>query len=212
LTHLQATLTTNDEALANEVAEQAKGWEGAARDNEGLTAARVALQPLADRCRDLTKQIDLAAKLAGRVIEISVKDLDARETNRWANRNVTRARKALETARAEAVEMLRRARYFERQADWLHERFTAMFALRPCRRRGRRVWRPCSIMMQPILVRVVRRKQVELGIPMSEVVKRTLVAWTTIGVEFPLPAEYRSAAFLRYGETRDELAGRYTDR
>ena len=36
---------------------------------------------------------------------------------------MTQARKALETARAAAVEALRKPRYFVRQADWLQERF-----------------------------------------------------------------------------------------
>ena len=83
----------------------------------------LALHPLADRCRDLTKQIDLAAKLAGRVIDIAVKELDARDSDAWDNADVNRARKALEAARAEAVEALRQARYFVKQADWLQERF-----------------------------------------------------------------------------------------
>lgn len=39
------------------------------------------LHSLADRCRDLTKQIDLAAKLAGRVIDIAVKELGARDAD-----------------------------------------------------------------------------------------------------------------------------------
>ena len=60
---------------------------------------------------------------AGRVIDFSVKELEARESGHWANAEVTRARKALEAARADAVEALRRARYFVRQADWLQERF-----------------------------------------------------------------------------------------
>jgi type I restriction enzyme M protein len=102
---------------------QTAGWAGAGRDNAGLNAARVALHPLADRCRDLTKQIDLAAKLAGRVIDISVKEIEARDSDTWANAEVTRARKALEAARADAVEALRRGRYFVRQADWLQVRF-----------------------------------------------------------------------------------------
>jgi len=38
-------------------------------------------------------------------------------------RDVNKARKALEAARAKAVEALRLARYFVRQADWLQERF-----------------------------------------------------------------------------------------
>jgi type I restriction enzyme M protein len=119
----QATLTADDKAFAVEVAVQTAGWAGAGHDNAGFNAARVALHPLADRCRDLTKQIDLVAKLAGRVIDISVKELEARDSDTWANAEVTRARKALEAARAEAVEALRRARYFVRQADWLQERF-----------------------------------------------------------------------------------------
>ena len=36
---------------------------------------------------------------------------------------MNRARKALDGARAEAVEALRQARYFVKQADWLQERF-----------------------------------------------------------------------------------------
>ena len=52
-----------------------------------------------------------------------MKNLVARDSDLWANAEVARARKALETARTEAVEALRRTRYFVRQADWLQERF-----------------------------------------------------------------------------------------
>ena len=38
-------------------------------------------------------------------------------------RTSTRARRALEDPRSKGVEALRRARYFVRQADWLHDRF-----------------------------------------------------------------------------------------
>ena len=79
--------------------------------------------PLAEQCRDLTKQIDLAAKLAGRVIDIAVKELEARESDLWDNTDITRARKTLEGTRADAVESLRKVRYFIKQADWLQERF-----------------------------------------------------------------------------------------
>jgi type I restriction enzyme M protein len=123
LTSAQATVTADIEAFGSEAAARAKDWADAGRDNAGLNVARVSLHPLADRCRDLTKQIDLVAKLAGRAIDISVKELDARDSDAWANADISRARKALEAARVEAVEALRRARYFVRQADWLQERF-----------------------------------------------------------------------------------------
>jgi type I restriction enzyme M protein len=123
LTGAQETLTADIEAFGKEVVAQGNAWVKASRDNAGLNAARVALHPLADRCRDLTKQIDLAVKLAGRVIDISVKELAARDADAWNNAEVNKARKALEEVRAAAVEALRQARYFVKQADWLQTRF-----------------------------------------------------------------------------------------
>lgn len=123
LSGVQATLTADINAFGKEAAGQGKAWAKAARDNAGLNAARAALHPLADRCRDLTKQIDLAVKLAGRAIDVAVKELAAREADNWNSADVTRARKALDEARAAAVEALREARYFVKQADWLQQRF-----------------------------------------------------------------------------------------
>jgi type I restriction enzyme M protein len=120
---LPGTLSGDIKALNAEVAARAKDWGAACRDNAGLHAARKAFHALSEQCRDLTKQIDLAAKLAGRVIDIAVKELGARETDLWESADVTRARKALEGARAEAVEALRKTRYFVKQADWLQDRF-----------------------------------------------------------------------------------------
>jgi len=119
----RATLKEDIKAFGKETAAQATLWQGASRDNAGLNEVRMGLHPLADRCRNLTRQIDLATKLAGRVIDTAVKELDARNSEVWDNGDVTKARKALEAARAEAVEALRLARYFIRQADWLQERF-----------------------------------------------------------------------------------------
>ncbi|SDF12568.1 HsdM family class I SAM-dependent methyltransferase [Thalassobaculum litoreum] len=119
----QATVSADIEAFNAEVAARAAAWPGAARDNPGLNAAREGLHSIAERCRDLTKQIDLAAKLAGRIVDVAVKELEARESVLWANAEVNRARRALEGARADAVEALRAPRYFVKQADWLQERF-----------------------------------------------------------------------------------------
>ena len=127
LTSVQATLSADIEALAAEVAARAANWDeggnDVARDNAALHALREGLHDMAERCRDLTKQLDLAAKLTGRAVDIAVKELEARESDHWANTDINKARKALEGARAGAVEALRRARYFVRQADWLQERF-----------------------------------------------------------------------------------------
>jgi type I restriction enzyme M protein len=119
----QITLKGDIESFIKEAAEQAKVWAKAPRSNAGLNKVRAALHPLAERCRDLTKQIDLAVKLSSRVIDIAVKELAARDAEAWKTVEVTKARKMLEEARTTAVEALRQARYFVKQADWLQERF-----------------------------------------------------------------------------------------
>ena len=127
LTSTQATLAAGIEAFAAEVAARAAHREqsgnGAPRDNAALHAAREGLHDVAQRCRDLSRQIDLAAKLAGTTADIAVNELRARESELWANTDINTARRALEDARSEGVEALRKARYFVRQADWLQERF-----------------------------------------------------------------------------------------
>jgi type I restriction enzyme M protein len=124
LTSTQQQVLADACAFVNEAKQQAKAWEQwKERDNAGLHAIRKALHPLAESCRDLTKQIDLAVKLAGRVVDTAVKECGAKDSELWANGEVNKARKALEAARAEAIEALRQTRYFVRQADWLQERF-----------------------------------------------------------------------------------------
>jgi type I restriction enzyme M protein len=56
LTSVQATVAADIKAFAIEATAQAKDWLSAGRDNSGLNTTRAALHPLADRCRDLTKQ------------------------------------------------------------------------------------------------------------------------------------------------------------
>jgi len=125
LTALRNTLGGDIQGLNEEFAARAKEWATAKRDNPGLNKVRTALLPEAEQCRDLTKQIDLAVKLAGRVIDVAVKELEARDSDDWPGTEIVRARKTLESARASAVEALRKPRYFAKQADWLQERFPA---------------------------------------------------------------------------------------
>ena len=127
LASAQVTLSADIAALAAEVAARAANWTAGGndgtQDNAVLHAAREGLHDISERCRDMTKQIDLAAKLAGRAVDIAVKELAARESDLWVSVEINRTRRALEKRRHDAVESLRRARYFVRQADWLQERF-----------------------------------------------------------------------------------------
>jgi type I restriction enzyme M protein len=93
------------------------------RDNAALHAARGKLHGVAERCRDLTKQVDLATKLAGRAVDVAVRELAAKGSELWVNADINKTSRLLEAARAAAVEALRQTRYFVKQADWLQERF-----------------------------------------------------------------------------------------
>ena len=127
LTFAQATLSADSVALVAEVAARVANWNERGNDgvrgNAALYVAREGLRDMAERCRNLTKQIDLSTKLTRRVVDIAVKDFGARKSDLWANSDINKVRRVLEGARANAVEALRQARYFVRQADWLHERF-----------------------------------------------------------------------------------------
>jgi type I restriction enzyme M protein len=80
------------------------------------------LAPLAEASRDLIKQTDLLYKLAGRLIDEIVGRVSDSVT-RQSTRDITRARKAADETRAQAVEQLKQVRYFWKQAHWLTERF-----------------------------------------------------------------------------------------
>ncbi len=81
------------------------------------------LDPLAQACRDLVKEVDLVCKLAGRVVDTAEKDAAAREHDQWDSRAIGKLEKELDSRRKELVEQLKRTAYFERQAHWLLSRF-----------------------------------------------------------------------------------------
>jgi len=83
---------------------------------------------LAEQSRDLLRDIDLAYKLATRLIEHCEQEHNAKESELWdsAAINGTRKislRKAADNARRLAVEQLKQVRYFYKQAHWLLSRF-----------------------------------------------------------------------------------------
>jgi len=105
------------------VNEQQTAWGQQKTTNGELKKAVDRLATLAETSRDLVKQTDLLYKLACRLIETCDNECDARDSDAWAARDITRARKAADEARALAVEQLKQVRYFWKQAHWLTERF-----------------------------------------------------------------------------------------
>jgi type I restriction enzyme M protein len=111
------------ETFRQTVSEQQPAWGQQKTTNGELKKAVDRLATLAETSRDLVKQTDLLYKLACRLIETCENNCEARDSDAWAGREITRARKAADEARALAVEQLKQVRYFWKQAHWLTERF-----------------------------------------------------------------------------------------
>ncbi|MBI4322552.1 MAG: N-6 DNA methylase [Chloroflexi bacterium] len=113
--------------------------------NNTQHAARKEFDPLAEAIRSLVKQVDLLYKLVARVADLGV-GLDGADPifPAYDRRSTARLVKRLDEERKAAVEQLKRAGYFHRQAAWLQERFPKA-ELEPV----------------PGLVRLVDRKEIE---------------------------------------------------
>ncbi|MCA1793033.1 MAG: N-6 DNA methylase [Desulfotignum sp.] len=98
-------------------------WLQPPAGNGNLKKAVEQLTRLSDTGRSLVKQIDLVFKLACRLINICETDGNARESDAWSGRDITRARKDADIARQAAVQPLKQVRYFWKQALWLTRRF-----------------------------------------------------------------------------------------
>ncbi|MFG1487860.1 N-6 DNA methylase [Oceanospirillum sp. HFRX-1_2] len=85
------------------------------------------LKDLAEQSRNLIKEIDLAYKLATRVIELAEAN-DAKDSELWDNtllngRGRSNLKKTADEARKLAGEQIKQVRYFYKQAHWLLSRF-----------------------------------------------------------------------------------------
>ncbi|MGY0562071.1 MAG: N-6 DNA methylase [Paraglaciecola chathamensis] len=87
----------------------------------------VCLKDLAEQSRNLIKEIDLAYKLATRVIDLAEAN-NAKDSELWDNtllnsRGRSNLKKTCDKARKQSVERLKQVRYFYKQAHWLLSRF-----------------------------------------------------------------------------------------
>jgi len=111
-------------ALGKWTARIAKDWKKPCeRKLAGQKKLLVELDDLSTACRDLVKDVDLVFKLAARVVDAAEKDANAKEHEAWDGRAIGKLEKELDARRKEAVEQLKAAAYFERQAHWLLSRF-----------------------------------------------------------------------------------------
>ena len=119
----QEQFARDAERFLSRVGDEQSEWDDAPTTGGGLNATVDRLAPLAESSRELTKQADQLYKAVTRLIETCEQECDARSSDAWNGRDVTRARKAADEARQRAVEQFGQVRYFWRQAHWLTERF-----------------------------------------------------------------------------------------
>jgi len=123
LTDASPAFKSDVDAFQKAIDEQRKTWQKQKTTNGELKKAVERLAPLAETSRNLIKQVDLLYKLSCRLIETCENECNARDSDSWANRDITRARKTADEARELVVEQLKQVRYFWKQAHWLTERF-----------------------------------------------------------------------------------------
>ena len=111
------------EQFRKQAMQASRQWEAAPDTNVALLKLTQEFEPIAEASRDLIKQTDLIYKLAVRLIDTCEKECNAKESDTWVSRDITRARKAADEARQFVVEQLKQVRYFWKQAHWLTERF-----------------------------------------------------------------------------------------
>lgn len=125
--YLETRLNVTNAIQAFEVfsADAMRHWNQTATDTiDGLLDFQDNIAgPLSKQTRYLVKELDLSFKLSARLIETCEKECNAKVNDAWSGRDITRARKATDEARAIAVEQLKQVRYFWKQAHWLTGRF-----------------------------------------------------------------------------------------
>ncbi len=118
-----AAFVTACNAYQGNIEKKSATWNKTNKEIAALHSAAERIRPLADTSRDLVKDADHVYKLATRIIDTCDAELDAKDSKLWNGREITKARKALDETRKEAVEQLKQVRYFYRHAHWLLERF-----------------------------------------------------------------------------------------
>ncbi|PKG24287.1 N-6 DNA methylase [Niallia nealsonii] len=98
-------------------------WKNCEINNESLNEKTVELTSLSKDSKNLIKHVENLYKLLCRLIDISEKELQAKENDLWNTREISKTRKELESYWKKVVDQLKLVRYFHKQAFWLTTHF-----------------------------------------------------------------------------------------
>ena len=126
-----STLKVDAEGFEVAVNKTVEQWQEGAFDTSNelnkLIDKGGVVEQLSESSRDFIKQLDLAYKLATRLIETAEKELNAKGSDNWGSKALNSGKdslkKQVEAARVEAIEELKQIHYFYKQAHWLVSRF-----------------------------------------------------------------------------------------
>lgn len=115
---------TDRDNLSKEIAGYKNKYQSISiNDNSTQIEAQEAFAAIVENIKTIIKQLDLLYKLTIRAVDLAEKDLQAKDSKAWESRVVYKFKRELEQERHEAVEQLKLAVYFHKQAAWLETRF-----------------------------------------------------------------------------------------
>jgi type I restriction enzyme M protein len=114
---------TDVDGFQKALSKQEDAWKSQRTTNGALKKTVDRLAPMVEISRNLIKQSDLLYKLTTRLIETCEKECEAKSSDFWVGRDITRTRKSADEARQLTITQLKQVRYFWKQARWLTERF-----------------------------------------------------------------------------------------
>lgn len=102
---------------------QLKNWKKRASGFVQIKKVVLELSDFQKQAKSLASEVDHLVKLLSRLLETCEKECEAKDSDLWITKGVSKARKSLDESRRELVEQLKLVRYYWMQANWLVERF-----------------------------------------------------------------------------------------
>lgn len=106
-----------------ELSNQQAKWKSQTNDNDALKIMVKGLFLLEAMSRSFSTQTEFVVKSSTKLVETCEKEHDAKKSEAWDSRSISRLRRTINGQKQVSVDLLKKIRYFLRQAEWLTKRF-----------------------------------------------------------------------------------------